>query len=157
MATPASILKHPIHPMLIPFPIGLWIFSLVCDVIHMMGWGGPVWKDIALYTMIGGLLGALAAAVPGFIDYRSITDQAVKRIGLWHMVTNLSIVVLFALSAFLRITGEPGFIPIVLSVLGVSLLGVSGWLGGELVYVHGIAVEPQEGARAKKKDQNRVA
>lgn len=151
MATPASFQKHPIHPMLIPFPIGLWIFSLVCDVIYMMGFGGMVWKDMALYTMIGGLLGALAAAVPGYIDYRSITDPAVKRIGLWHMVTNLSIVVLFALNVLLRMTSETASIPIILSVLGVSLLGLSGWLGGELVYVHGIAVEPQERAKATEK------
>ena len=157
MATPASIQKHPVHPMLIPVPIALWIFSLVSDVIHMTGLGGMVWKDIALYTMIGGLLGSLSSALPGYIDYRSITDPALKRVGLWHMVTNLSIVVLFASNALLRITSEAGTIPIILSVIGVGLLGLSGWLGGELVYVHGIAVEPQEGARAKKKDRNRVA
>lgn len=157
MATPASIQKHPVHPMLIPFPIALWIFSFVSDVIHMTGLGGLVWKDIALYTMIGGLLGALAAAIPGYIDYRSIADPAVKRVGLWHMVTNLSIVVLFVLNALLRMTSEMGTIPIVLSVIGVSLLGLSGWLGGELVYVHGIAVESQVDAQSKKKDRNRVA
>ena len=156
MATPASIHKHPIHPMLIPFPIALWIFSLVCDVVYLTGFGGLVWNDIALYTMIGGLLGALAAAIPGYIDYRSITEPAVKRIGLWHMVTNLSIVVLFTLNVLLRIL-EVETIPIILSVIGVSLLGLSGWLGGELVYVHGVAVEPHEVARATKKGQNRVA
>ncbi|MDF0676351.1 MAG: DUF2231 domain-containing protein [Nitrospira sp.] len=157
MATPASIQKHPIHPMLIPFPIALWIFSLVCDVIHMMGLGGEAWKDMALYTMIGGLLGAFAAAIPGYIDYRSIADPAVKRVGFWHMVTNLSIVVLFAVNVLLRLFSEAGSIPVILSVIAVTLLGVSGWLGGELVYVHGIAVEPQESARAKEKDQHRVA
>jgi uncharacterized membrane protein len=157
MATPASILKHPIHPMLIPFPIALWIFSFVSDVAHMTGLGGVVWKDIALYTMIGGLVGALAAAIPGYIDYRSIADPAVKRVGFWHMVTNLSIVGLFAVNVLLRFVWETGVIPVILSVIGVSLLGVSGWLGGELVYVHGVAVEPQEDARSKKKDRNRVA
>jgi uncharacterized membrane protein len=157
MATPASIYKHPIHPMLIPFPIALWIFSLVCDVIHMVGFGGVVWKEIALYTMIGGIFGALAAAIPGYIDYRSITDPAVKRVGLWHMVTNLSIVVLFGLNILLRIVSEAATIPIILSLVGVTLLGLSGWLGGELVYVHGIAVESQEGGKTGKKDRNRVA
>lgn len=157
MATPASIQKHPIHPMLVPFPIGLWIFSLVCDVIYMTGLGGVVWKDMALYTMIGGLLGALAAAIPGYIDYRSIADPAAKRIGLWHMVTNLSIVVLFALNVLLRLTSEARGIPITLSIIAVTLLGLSGWLGGELVYIHGIAVEPQESAKGKEKEQHRVA
>jgi uncharacterized membrane protein len=157
MATPASIQKHPLHPMLIPFPIALWIFSFAGDVIHMTGLGGMVWKDIALYTMIGGLFGALAAAIPGYIDYRSIADPAVKRVGFWHMLTNLSIVVLFSLNIVLRIIWEAATIPIILSLIGVTLLGLSGWLGGELVYVHGVAVEPQDGARAKKKDRNRVA
>ena len=157
MKSKAVLLGHPVHPMLIPFPIALWIFSFVSDVIHMTGLGGMVWKDIALYTMIGGLLGALAAAIPGYIDYRSIADPAVKRVGFWHMVTNLSIVVLFALNALLRITTEAGTLSVILSVIGVSLLGLSGWLGGELVYVHGVAVEPQEGARSTKKDRNRVA
>ena len=116
-----------------------------------------MWKDIALYTMIGGLLGALAAAIPGYIDYRSIADPAVKRVGLWHMVTNLSIVMLFAVNVLLRLVWEAGAVPVILSVIGVSLLGLSGWLGGELVYVHGVAVEPQDGAWSKKKDRNRVA
>ena len=156
MATPASIHKHPIHPMLIPFPIALWIFSLVCDVIYMAGLGDAIWQDMALYTMIGGLLGALAAAVPGYLDYHSITDAAVKRVGFWHMVINLSIVVLFALNILLRLVGEAENIPIILSIVAVTLLGLSGWLGGELVYVHGIAVEPHADAKGKKQEQNRV-
>jgi len=53
MASPASVGKHPIHPMLIPFPIALWIFSLICDLIYVMGWGGIVWKETAFYTMAG--------------------------------------------------------------------------------------------------------
>ena len=157
MATPASIHKHPIHPMLIPFPIALWIFSLVCDVIYMAGLGDAIWQDMALYTMIGGLLGALAAAVPGYLDYRSITDSAVKRVGFWHMATNLSIVVLFALNILLRLLWEAENIPIILSIVAVTLLGLSGWLGGELVYVHGVAVEPHADPKGKKQEQNRVA
>jgi uncharacterized membrane protein len=144
MASPASFQKHPIHPMLVPFPIALWIFSLVCDVIYAIGWGGVVWNDMAFYTMAGGLLGALAAAVPGYLDYRTTTVPAIKRIGRWHMLINLSLVVLFAINLWLRMESEPGAtLPIILSVIAVAMLGVSGWLGGELVYVHGAAVEPQ--------------
>jgi uncharacterized membrane protein len=68
MRTPASISKHPIHPMLIVFPIGLWIFSLVCDLLHLAGASGDAWLTVAFYSMVGGLIGALCAAVPGFID-----------------------------------------------------------------------------------------
>ena len=112
---------------------------------------------MAFYTMAGGLLGALAAAVPGYLDYRSLTDPAVKKIGQWHMLINLSIVVLFAINLWLRMTSEPGAVlPIILSVIAIVMLGVSGWLGGELVYVHGVAVEPQK-ATASLKERDRVA
>jgi predicted membrane protein DUF2231 len=66
--TPASIGKHPIHPMLIVFPIGLWIFSLACDLIRLAGAPGDAWATVAFFSMVGGFIGALCAAVPGFID-----------------------------------------------------------------------------------------
>jgi uncharacterized membrane protein len=68
----ASIAKHPLHPMLVPIPLGLWIFSLVCDLIYVLGWGA-IWDGIAFFTMAGGIIGALLAALPGMLDYRSLT------------------------------------------------------------------------------------
>ena len=50
----ATIAKHPIHPMLVVFPIGLWIFSLVCDLVYLFGPANPLWRDMAFYTMAGG-------------------------------------------------------------------------------------------------------
>lgn len=144
MASPASIAKHPLHPMLVALPIGLWIFSLISDVIYVMEWGGRVWYDVAFYTMAGGLAGALLAAVPGLIDLLSMSSGKVKAIGIWHMCINLLVVALFAVNLWLRYPSTQGVAPpIWLSVIGVVLLGVSGWLGGEMVYVHGVAVEPQ--------------
>jgi uncharacterized membrane protein len=144
MSSPASIAKHPIHPMLVVLPIGLWIFSLVSDVVYLTNWGSAVWKDVALYTMAGGTAGALIAAVPGFVDLISMSKGPVKKIGIWHMSINLTIVVLYAINLWLRTSGSPSATePVWLSVVGVLLLGVSGWLGGEMVYVHGVAVEPQ--------------
>ena len=157
MASPASIQKHPIHPMLIPFPIALWIFSLVCDLIYAMDWGTIIWNDMAFYTMAGGVLGALAAAVPGYLDYRSLSDPNVKRIGQWHMLINLSIVILFLINMSLRMWSAPGAVlPILLSLIGIGLLSVSGWLGGELVYVHRVAVEPEPSVIASPKERNRA-
>src|SRR5688572_25896604 len=105
MSSPASIAGHPIHPMLITIPIGLWVFSLVADVVRMSGLGGPVWEDIALYTMIGGIVGALAAAIPGMIDFVSIGERRTKQIGLAHMLINLIVVALYIVNAYLRATG----------------------------------------------------
>ena len=57
MASPASIAKHPIHPMLIPFPIGLWVFSLASDIAYRAG-AAPFWSDVAFWSMVGGTIGA---------------------------------------------------------------------------------------------------
>jgi uncharacterized membrane protein len=142
MASPASVKKHPIHTMLVPIPIGLLVFSLVSDLIYAMG-GGSVWNDVAFFTMAGGIVGALLAAVPGLIDLLSLTGPA-RKIGLWHMSLNLIVVAMYAINLWLRLNGAgPDWLPITMSVAAVALLCVSGWLGGELVYVRGIGVEPQ--------------
>ena len=144
MAGPASIKRHPIHPILVPLPIGLWVFSLVCDLIYVLGSHAPVWKDVACYTIAGGLVGALLAAVPGLVDLLSLSPSKAKTLGIWHMSLNLGAVGVFAVNLWLRTRGgtdaDP---PVLLSVIGVILIGISGWLGGEMVYVHGVAVEPQ--------------
>lgn len=152
METRATVADHPIHPMLIPFPIALWIFSLASDFIFLFGFGGPLWQDIALYTMVGGILGALAAAIPGYIDYRSLTDPVTVRVAQMHMFINLGLVFLYTINAGLRvINGSEGLLPVLLSVVGVAGLGVSGWLGGELVYVQGVAVQPEREAPGPKR------
>src|SRR6266545_1986940 len=141
------IAGHPIHPMLIPFPIALWTFSLGCDFIYLFEFGGPVWKDIALYTMVTGVAGGLLAAIPGFLDYRTLTEPRTVRLAQWHMAINVTIIVLYSINTWLRAGSGPNAVmPVMLSLLGVSLLGISGWLGGELVYVHGVGVEESQRA-----------
>jgi len=152
METRASVAEHPIHPMLIPFPIALWIFSLASDLIYLFGFGGAVWKDIALYTMAGGIIGGLAAAIPGYIDYRSLSEPVIVRVAQMHMVINVGLIVLFTINTGLRILNGPeALLPVLLSVLGVAALAVSGWLGGELVYVQGVAVQPEREPTAPKR------
>lgn len=141
MRTPASIKGHPLHVMLIPIPLGLWIFSWVADLVYLSGWGGDRWQDVAFYSLGGGLVGALVAAVPGFLDFRSLKDPHTKKIGSWHFTLNLIIVLLYAINFWMRayhISWEGGM---VLSTLGVLILGISGWLGGEMVYKHGVGVD----------------
>ena len=152
METRATVAEHPVHPMLIPFPIALWMFSLASDLIYLFGFGGAVWKDIALYTMAGGIIGGLAAAIPGYVDYRSLSDPVIVRVAQMHMVINVGLIVLFTINAGLRIlNGTEALLPVFLSVLGVAGLGVSGWLGGELVYVQGVAVQPDREPTAPKR------
>jgi uncharacterized membrane protein len=140
MSTPASVKGHPIHPMLVALPIGLWVFSLVCDIVFHAGWGGPTWKVVASYTIAAGVVGALLAAVPGFIDFLSIRDRRVGRTALTHMVLNLLAVALFAISFGIRIPHPLDALPAVISAVGIVAVLVSGWLVGELVYVHQMGV-----------------
>jgi uncharacterized membrane protein len=142
MRTPASIASHPIHPMLITIPVGLLIFSLICDLIALFVSDPNVWLLVAFFTMVGGFIGALIAAVPGVIDLMSINEPTIKRIGLTHMALNLVAVTLYAVNIWLRIDGTSSSAPLVLSVIAVALLGVSGWLGAEMVHKHGVGVEP---------------
>ena len=147
MASPASFHGHPIHPMLIPFPLALWVFSLVADVIYLAG-GNPVWKDwIAFYALLGGIITAALAAVPGLIDWMSLKDPEVVKIANWHARLNVIALVVFAVSFYLRttggatMTGESTTLPILISAFGVVLISISGWLGGEMVFKHGVAVD----------------
>jgi uncharacterized membrane protein len=151
MASRASIGGHPVHPMIIPFPIALWFFSLVSDVIYLWR-GNPIWRDyIAFYTLLGGIIGAVVAAVLGLVDWLSLKDREVIKIANWHARINVSALLIFAASFYLRTTSGAGIvsgsytIPVALSVLGVILITISGWLGGEMVFKHGVAVETQSG------------
>jgi uncharacterized membrane protein len=156
MGSKIKIAKHPVHPMLVPIPIGLWIFSFVCDLIYLLGSKNPVWEQVALYTMIGGVIGALLAAVPGFIDFLSFKDPKIKKIGAFHLGLNLFAVLLFGFNAGLRFNGPTSSTtPIILSLVGIVVLGVSGWLGGEMVYVHGVGVEPEKGVLEPESDLRR--
>jgi uncharacterized membrane protein len=142
--------------MLVVFPVGLWTFSLVSDVILALGWGGPIWSDIAFCTMAGGLVGALAAAIPGFIDYLAIIDRNAAKTATRHLIVNLTLVVLYGCNLFLRTQTPPGAtLPIFLSVLGVVMLGFSGWLGGELVYVHRVGVNRTDGDALPAREDER--
>lgn len=144
MRTPASIRRHPIHPMLVPIPIGLWVFSLVCDLVYRLGPGDTIWFTVATYNLMGGIVGALLAAVFGLIDMRAL-PAPVKSIAKAHMTINLIVVALYVVNAWIRIApGGYSDVPLLLSIVGIVLLGVSGWLGGHMVYVHGAAVTADE-------------
>jgi uncharacterized membrane protein len=163
MASPASIGKHPIHPMLIPFPFALWTFSLVADLIYLWR-GNPAWKDwIAFYTLAAGTIGAVLAAVPGIIDYFSLKDPKVSKIAGWHARINVLALLIFAASFYLRTAGGSQLVngsftlPVVLSAVGVLLISISGWLGGEMVYVHQVAVEPKPETKAGDTTPQRMA
>jgi uncharacterized membrane protein len=136
----ARVARHPIHPMLVAVPIGLWLAALVFDIVGAFT-GNAMWRTVAFWNIVGGIVGALAAAIPGFVDYLAMQGP-VRRIATWHMAFNLGAVALFALNAVVRTrVGLESWWPLALSVAGMVLVLVSGWLGGEMVYVERVGVE----------------
>src|SRR5437773_12414611 len=110
MASRASIGGHPIHPMLIPFPIGLLVFSLIADLIYLWR-GNPVWENyIAFYTLLGGIIGAAAAAIPGLIDWPTPTDPAAVKVANWHALVNMIGLIIFIVSFYLLTTSVVNWI-----------------------------------------------
>jgi uncharacterized membrane protein len=141
MRTPASIAGHPIHPMLVPIAIGCFVFSFAADLICMAGGAPATWNMLAYYTMIGGILGALAAAVPGLIDLLSLPPGPTRKIGVIHMSINLAVVAIYVCNAWMRHNNPADLkVPMMLSAVTVLMLLVSGWLGGKMVFEAGVGV-----------------
>ena len=143
MKSKASVAGHPIHPMLIPFPLALWATSFAVDVLFYF-LRHPTLLIIAKFMIAAGCLGAIAAAIPGIIDWLTIKNGEVKRAANWHARLNVAALVVFAISFFMRIgryselVGRRLTLPFLLSAVGVILISISGWLGGELVFRYGI-------------------
>src|ERR671920_461520 len=142
MESRASMMGHPIHPILVPFPLGLLTTSVIFDVVHLLT-GGARWAEISFWMIAAGVIGGFLAAFFGLIDWLAIpSGTRAKAIGLGHGLSNVVMVALFAMSWLLRsgAPGEPGALPIGLSFLGVGLASLGGFLGGELVFRMGIGV-----------------
>jgi uncharacterized membrane protein len=147
MSTRASIRKHPIHPMLVAFPLALWVTAVVFDVVAIVT-GNATARAVAFYDIGAGIIGALASAIPGFIDYLTLEGAAARRTGTWHMVLNLAALALFTASWLARtrwgagIVGANSWLPQLTAFIGLAVLAPAGWLGGALVFEHGMGVEP---------------
>ena len=144
-----AIFRHPIHPMLIPLPIGLFVWTLVADIIFLTT-AGEVWYDIARWSGAAGVITGLLAALPGFGDFLTLPFTGKARFtATMHMLLNLTIVAAFAVAGYFMFftdATQGTFLGIVvgLHAAGVGLLLVSGWLGGTLVYEHHIGMTIEE-------------
>jgi uncharacterized membrane protein len=129
------LLGHSVHPMLIVFPLGLLGVVPIFDIVRYATRNDD-FGHVSFWLLSAGLIGAVLAAVPGFLDWRTIPSTTrAHRIGLVHLVVNLCAVALFVLSWILRFPalGRPSAIAFVVSLVGVTLAVVGGWFGGELV------------------------
>jgi uncharacterized membrane protein len=138
---------HPIHPMLVVIPLGLFIMSVIADFVYLST-GQPVFAFVSYWDIAVGVLGGLLAAVFGFLDWIAIPrNTRAKVIGAYHGLGNVVVVLLFAISWWMRYNADghlPSTAATVLIVAGLVLGAVTGWLGGELVDRLGVGVD--EGA-----------
>src|SRR5205809_7900236 len=138
-------LRHPIHPMLVHFPIGFLVVSFLLDLVSLGFPEVPNLVRCSFYAMLFGVVTALLAAVPGFVDYSDIRrDHAGKATATRHMTLNLMVVAIYGINLWLRSSALTDFkislVPLLLSLIGIVLLSASGYLGGRLVYDEGISV-----------------
>jgi uncharacterized membrane protein len=137
----AKIADHPIHPLLIPFPIVCFVGTLVTDIVYTRNHDGG-WATASHWLLAIGLAMAVLAAVAGLTDY--LGDDRVRRLGdaLKHMLANVTAVVLEAVNLVLRINNNDfiGAAGVYISAVVVLILVYSGWKGGNLDYRHGVGV-----------------
>ena len=147
MESKAKLFGHPIHPMLIVLPLGLFIMAVVTDIGYMSTQSGT-FALVSYWNIAGGLIGGLLAAVFGLVDFLAIpSGTRAKAIGLYHGLLNVIVVALFGVSWLMRASVEghlPSLMASVLIFAGLLIGAVSGWLGGELVDRLGVGVD--EGA-----------
>jgi uncharacterized membrane protein len=132
--------------MLVSVPIGLWVFSFVCDLVFLAT-KSPAWSTTAYFAVGGGVIGAVLAAVPGLIDGLFLRKSPIFRIVLLHLALNVFTTFMFVMSFLSRSIEAPYSWSLLLSVLGLVPLGFAGWIGGKLVFVEGMGVEPQPEGR----------
>lgn len=147
MKSKARIAGHPIHPMLIAFPVALYTATVVALFVHLAT-GDAFWFRAAMWSNIAGVVMAVVAAIPGFVDLLSIpSDTRAKSVGLRHAGFNVLALILFLASAIVlyRNYSAGSFdatAPLVLSILGLLSTVAAGWLGWNLVQTHHIGVIP---------------
>ena len=136
----ARIGDHPIHPMLVGFPIVCFILTFVADLLYTGG-HDPAWATASVWLLIVGLVMGALAAVAGLTDF--LGDKRIQGAdAIKHMLANVTAVVLELVNLILRLR-DPGFIDstgVYLSGIVVLILLYSGWKGGDLVFRHGIGV-----------------
>jgi uncharacterized membrane protein len=142
MESKSKLFGHPIHPMLVAFPVGLFITAVICDIIYLIT-KNTFFPIVSYYNIIIGIILGLTAAIFGFRDWLALpTDTRAKRIGLMHGSGNVILVVLFVVSWLLRMPNAnfvPTALALVFSFAGLVLGSLTAWLGGELVYRLGVA------------------
>ena len=155
MRSKASFKSHPLHPILVSFPIAFLIGTLVFDLLGKLMANESFWQT-GYYLEIAGIATGLLAAVPGIIDYYFTVPpkSSAKKRGAKHGLVNASHLVLFFIALMMKRNEDPNINVIIgLEVAGVILIFIAGWLGGTLVYRNQIGVDPRYAHAGKWKEE----
>jgi len=151
-------LGHPLHPIVVHVPMAMWPGALIFDLLSKWQIGGNAMVRLSFYAIVFGLLASLLAVPAGVVDWSGIKkEKPAWKIGLYHMILNLLVALLFAINLGLRVqtfreaTTIAG-VPLLLSILGTALLIGSAYLGGMMTYTYGISV-----ARMSKDKWHKIA
>lgn len=154
MKSKASIKSHPLHPILVAFPIAFYIATFLFDALAVFYHN----VDLSItgkYVHIAAIAGAVLAAIPGIIDYIFVVppNSSAKKRGASHGLINSTVLVIFAIALYLKYTNNSNpYIILSLELAGVALTFVAGWMGGTLVYRNQIGVDIRYAGAGKWKE-----
>lgn len=159
MRSRAHIKGHPIHAILVTFPIAFLAGAFILDMLWLFT-GNSGYEDAAVYATAGGLMSGVVAAIPGIIDYTYSVPPAssASRRGGWHAALNGCALLLFTCTLLMRLKTDaaPALI-LLIEGLGVTLLGVAGWMGGTLVVRNQIGVDHRYAGAGKWQEETLAA
>jgi uncharacterized membrane protein len=150
MESKVQFLGHPVHQLAVAAPIGALAFAVTSDTLESLS-GRRKFGDAARLALNFGLITAAVAAPFGLVDWLAIeSGTRAKRVGLWHALGNVGALGLFLGARVLRSSSNPRCVTSskVLAAAGLGAVGVTAWLGGELVTRHGIGVHDVHGVNA---------
>ena len=153
MKSRAQLKSHPLHPILVNFPIAFFTGTLIFDALALVT-SSTEFLITASWLNIAGIIGALCAAIPGFIDflYAVPPHSSAKKRAAKHGITNVTVLLLFVVAYCLRDNETPRTIILVIEFVAAVLLGIAGWMGGTLVYRNQIGVDIRYAQAGKWKE-----
>src|SRR5689334_469142 len=144
MESKTKVFGHPIHPILVVIPLGLFIGAIIVDTIDLIN-GNTALSQVSFFNISIGIIGGLLAALFGFLDWRLVPlNTRAKQIGAWHGIGNVVVVLMFALSWWLRrdaVNYQPSQTALIFSYAAILTGIVTAWLGGELVFRLNVGVD----------------
>src|SRR5262245_18657346 len=151
MRSKFAIAGHPIHPMLVGIPIGLFVWALICDIVYVANGKDRLWYDMSFWAGTAAWITALIAALPGLGDLITVAIKSdAREMALTHMGINVTIVAAFFVAMLLMrhaaaLEGGRLTAVVILHAVGAGLLLLSGWLGGEMVFRHHLGIIADDG------------